>query len=88
MTPERVTATGSLLGAVVALVGGLTASQIAAFGGLAIALLMGAANIGITIYFKRQHYLLVKSITERNTIMSLPTEDICEVCPIKNEKLQ
>lgn len=88
MTPERFTATGSIIGAAVALVGGLTASQIAAIGGLLIALLMGTANICITIYFKRQHYLLMKTMTERHTIMSLPTEDICEVCPIKNEKIQ
>jgi len=70
------------------MVGGLTASQIAAFGGLLIALIMGTANIGITIYFKRQHFLLMKAMTERNTIMSLHAEDVCQACPIKNEQLQ
>lgn len=88
MTPERVTATGSLVGAVIAAIGGLTASQIAAFGGLLIALAMGTANVCITIYFKRKHYELMKAMTERHTLMTLPAENMCELCSLKSEKMQ
>ena len=46
---------GEKSGVLLTLIGGLTATEIAAFGGLALAVLSYLTNAAMTFYFKREH---------------------------------
>lgn len=54
----KTTAAATYGGGIVAFVGGLSANEIAAYGGLAVAVLAWLSNTIITIYFKYAHLKL------------------------------
>jgi len=56
----KATSAGTYGGSAVSFLGGYTANDIAAYGGLCFAALAFLANMAITIYFKRQHLALAR----------------------------
>lgn len=76
MSPEKTTAVIGSAGSVSAVAFGLSANEIAALGGLCVAVLAFSANIAITIYFTRQHLAIVRAQVEQH-----PTA-MCAICPI------
>lgn len=64
MDMERTTSVATYAGSGTAFIGGLSANEFAALGGLAVAILAFAINVSITIYFKRQHLKLARDAIE------------------------
>lgn len=60
----KATSAATYGGSAVSFLGGYTANDIAAYGGLCFAALAFLANLAITIYFKRQHLHLARAAVE------------------------
>lgn len=61
---QKVTAGVTYGGSASAVFFGLSANEIAALGGLAVAVVAGVANVWINWHFKRKHYLLAERGTQ------------------------
>lgn len=72
----KATAAATYGGASSAVLFGLTANEIAAYGGLAIGLIGLLLNQAVTIYFKRRHLRVIESAAQ--------TRPDCATCPERN----
>lgn len=72
---ERGTQAATYGGAGSAVVGGMSANEIAAWGGLAVAILGLVLNLAVTIYFKQRHLNVVAEAAK--------ARPDCATCPEK-----
>lgn len=73
---HKVSAVAGTAGAASAIIFGLTANEFAAIGGLVVAILAFVTNLVITFYFKNEERKDRRALMERNTIMSLPSQEV------------
>lgn len=81
MTPEKTSATIGYLGSGAAILFGLTAQELAALGGLAVAVVGFTINVLITLHYKQKHYELIRAEMQQQRITDHARMP-CEVCPL------